>query len=80
MDNIAQSMRFSPTREVVCRNQKRELAIDGKRLKISVMLQSRGIYRNEPDLTEAPNPGLIAAITRLSMTGLELGQLVPPFG
>jgi hypothetical protein len=35
MDNIDQSMRFSPTRGVVCRNKKARLAINGKRLNIS---------------------------------------------
>jgi hypothetical protein len=35
MDNIAQSMRFSPTRGVVCRNEQPELAFERKRLELS---------------------------------------------
>jgi len=35
MDNIDQSLRFSPTRGVVCRNEKPELAFEGNRLELS---------------------------------------------
>lgn len=80
MDNIAQSMRFSPAARVIYRNLNPEVvfAVNRSLLTTAKVTQAalRRIYRTAlpHSITKS-----IAAIARLGMTRLNLRQLVVPF-